>query len=161
MEGSPLYENVANDLDVELPSHHRRDDPEVRADVVEALRADAVLPDSVDASVTDGVVTLTGTADRQSQRKEAEFVARTIMGVADDIELIGPTPSSQQVKQSIREALRTDAGLDWDSIVVTTSPGTVTLSGTVHSWDERHAAVAAASDVAGVRTVHDRPTISD
>ena len=119
--------------------------------------------DDRDAGVADGVVTLTGTADHKFQTKEAEFVARTIMGVADvydEVELVGPTPSVQDVEQSIRRALGTEADVAMDGIVVTASPGTVTLTGTVRSWAQRHAAVAAASDVARVRTVHDRLSIS-
>jgi osmotically-inducible protein OsmY len=160
---APLYENVANELDVELLSEHRRDDADVCADVVGALRSDPVVPDTIHARVADGVVTLTGTADHKFECKEAEFVARTIMGVADvydEVELVGPTPSVQDVEQSIRRALGPDADVGTDGVVVTASPGTVTLTGTVRSWAQRHAAVAAASDVAGVRTVHDRLSIS-
>jgi osmotically-inducible protein OsmY len=163
MGEAPLYDNVANELDVELLSEHRRQDADVRADVVQSLRSDAVVPDTIDASVADGVVTLTGTAEHRYQCKEAAFVARTIMGVADvydEVELVGPIPSVQDVALSIRTALGTDADLGPDGIVVTVSPGTVTLTGTVSSWDRRHAAVAAASDVAGVRTVHDQLSIS-
>lgn len=163
MGDAPLYDNVANELDVEHLSEHRRADADVRADVVQSLRSDAVVPDTVDADVADGVVTLTGTADHESERKEAELVARTIMGVADvydEVELVGPPPSVQDVEQSIRSALGTDAAVGTDGIVVIASPGTVTLTGTVRSWAERHAAVAAAADVAGVRTVHDRLSIS-
>jgi osmotically-inducible protein OsmY len=161
---APLYENVANELDVELLSEHRRHDADVRADVVLSLRSDPVVPDTIDADVVDGVVTLTGMADHKFQRKQAEYVARTIMGVADvydEIELVGPTPSVRDVEQSIGRALGTGAAIGTDGVVVTASPGTVTLTGTVRSWAQRHAAVAAASDVAGVRTVNDRLSISD
>jgi len=44
--------------------------------------------------------------------------------------------------------------------VVASSNGTVTLRGTVRSWSERDAAVAAAWAVAGVRAVHDHLTLS-
>jgi osmotically-inducible protein OsmY len=161
MEGAPLYENVANEIDVEIPSEHRRDDSDVRADVAEALGADALVPDTVEADVTGGVVTLTGTADQQYQRAEAEFVARTVLGVADvddEVDLVGPVPRLPDVERSIREALGPDAAAT--DIVVTTSPGTVTLSGSVRSWAQRRAAVAAAAAVARVRTVHDHLAIS-
>jgi osmotically-inducible protein OsmY len=161
MDGAPLYENVENVLDVEIPGRHRRADADVRADVAAALRSDPLVPDTVEAEVTDGVVTLTGAADHGYETKEAEFVARTIMGVADvdnEVDLVGPVPSQPEVERSIWAALGPDAAST--DIAVTTSPGTVTLSGSVHSWTQRHSAVAAAAAVRGVRTVHDHLVIS-
>jgi osmotically-inducible protein OsmY len=161
MDSAPLYENVENLLDVEIPGQHRRADADVRADVAKALRADPLVPDTVKAEVTDGIVTLTGAADHRYECKQAEFVARTVMGVADvenEVDLVGPVPSQLEVERSIRAALGPDAAAT--DIAVTASPGTVTLSGRVHSWTQRHAAIGAAAEVAGVRTVHDHLAIS-
>ena len=49
---------------------------------------------------------------------------------------------------------------DADNIVVASSNGTVTLRGSVRSWSERDAAVAAAWATPGVRTVDDHLTLS-
>jgi len=160
-DSAPLYENVENLLDVEIPGRHRRADADVRADVAKALRADPLVPDTLTAEVTDGIVTLTGAADHRYECKQAEFVARTVMGVADvenEVDLVGPAPSQPEVERSIRAALGPDVAAT--DIAVTASPGTVTLSGRVTSWAQRHAAVAAAAEVAGVRTVHDHLAIS-
>ena len=97
MDSAPLYENVENLLDVEIPGQHRRADADVRADVAKALRADPLVPDTVKAEVTDGIVTLTGAADHRYECKQADFVARTVMGVADvenEVDLIGRVPAS-------------------------------------------------------------------
>jgi hypothetical protein len=112
MDGAPLYSNVANYLDVQIPGRHRRADAGVRADVTGAFRSDPLVP------------------------------------------------SRPEVERSIRSTLGADAAAT--DIAVTTSPGTVTLSGTVPSWTQRHAAVAvaAAAAVGGVRTVHDHLTVS-
>ena len=158
---SALYENGENRLDVEIPGHHRRADADVRADVAESLRADPLVPDTVAAEVTDGVVTLTGAADHRYECKQAEFVALTVMGVADvddEVDLVGEVPSPRVVERSIRATLGPDAAAT--DIAVTASPGTVALTGSVQSWAQRHAAVAAAAAVAGVRTVHDHLAIS-
>jgi osmotically-inducible protein OsmY len=80
-----------------------------------------------------------------------------VAGVDDEVDLVGPVPSRQEVERSIRAMLGPDAAST--DIAVTTSPGTVTLSGSVHSWTQRHSAVAAAA-VRGVRTVHDHLVIS-
>ncbi len=77
-----------------------------------------------------------------------------------NVALTGPTPSSHNVEHSIRKALERDARLDAGNIVVATAPGAVTLNGTVASWAEHEAAVAAAWAAPGVRTVHDNLTVS-
>ena len=154
---------VTNDLEVRLLTEHRRADADLRGDVLQALMLDALVPGTIGVTVQDGVVTLTGTAERQFQREEAEFVAGTVAGVTgvqNDVELTGPTPSSHNVDHSIKKALERDAKLDAGNIVVATAPGTVTLNGTVASWAEHDAAVAAAWAAPGVRTVHDNLTLS-
>jgi osmotically-inducible protein OsmY len=73
--------NVNNNLDVRVLTEQRREDSELRGDVLQALMLDAVVPTTVDATVKDGMVTLTGTAQWQYQRDEAEFVAANVLGV--------------------------------------------------------------------------------
>jgi osmotically-inducible protein OsmY len=154
---------VANDLDVRLLTEHRREDAELRGDVLQALMLDTLVPTTIEASVTDGFVTLTGTADRYYQREEAEFIAGNVLGVTgveNDVYLTWPTPSPGDVQHSITKALERDAKLDADNLVVATSNGTVTLSGSVRSWSEHDAAVAVAWAAPGVTKVHDHLTIS-
>jgi BON domain len=108
----------------------------------------ALVPSTIDVAVKSGVVTLTGAAKRQYEREEAEFVAGTVggvTGVENDVELVGPTPSSHDIEHSIKRAIERDAKLDARDVRVATSPGTVTLRGTVRSWAEHDAAVYAAS----------------
>ena len=57
------------------------------------------------------------------------------------------------VDSEIRKAFIRNAGLDADNIGITTSGGTVRLSGTVRSWEELEAAVAAAAAAPGVKDV--------
>jgi osmotically-inducible protein OsmY len=73
--------NVNNNLDVRILTEQRRENSELRGDVLQALMLDAVVPTTVDATVKDGMVTLTGTAQWQYQRDEAEFVAANVLGV--------------------------------------------------------------------------------
>src|SRR6185436_13818766 len=82
--------SVDNQLKVRLLNDERRADAELRGDVLQALMLDSLVPATVDAKVDDGFVTLTGNADYQFQRDEAEFVASNIAGaldVFDEIEL--------------------------------------------------------------------------
>jgi len=106
---------VSNDLDVRLLTEHRREDAELRGDVLHAHMLDTLVPTTIEASVTDGFVTLTGTADRYYQREEAEFIAGNVLGVTgleNDVYLTWPTPSPGDVQHSITKALERDAKLD-------------------------------------------------
>src|SRR4029450_1568952 len=84
-----------------------------------------------------GLVTLTGTAAWQYQRKEAEFVAGNVPGVADvdnQIALTTPQPTAGDIKQSIERALQRNANLDAEGLTVTEHGNMVMLSGAVSSW---------------------------
>jgi osmotically-inducible protein OsmY len=149
---------VVNDLDVDVLRGNRRPDTDLRGDVLQALMLNALVPSSVDAIVRDGVVTLTGTAAYQYERDEAEFVASNVSGVArvdDEIVLDGPSPAAEDVRHSIKDAFKRNAKLDAESLSVSSSNGTVTLSGVVGSWSEHDAAVDAAWAAPGVRRVRD------
>src|SRR5262249_14404886 len=140
------------------------EDADVRGDVLRALQLDAHLPAGIDATVQDGFVTLTGAVDWQHQRDEASFVAGNVAGVtgvADRIALNRSASNDGDAESSIRGAFRRDARLGAnDNLTVVISSGTATLTGTVHSWAERDAAVAAAWSAPGVSTVNDRISVS-
>ena len=150
---------VDNELTVRLLDDIRRDDADVRGAVLQALMLDAIVPSSIDASVKDGIVTLTGMAPFNYQRDEAEFVAGNVPGVIgldDKVELTFDDPSPTDVRQSIAKAFKRDASLDAEALSIDTFDGTVTLSGHVESWVEHDAAVNAAWAAPGVLTVDDQ-----
>jgi osmotically-inducible protein OsmY len=97
--------SVDNKLQVRLMNDAKRADADLRGDVLQALMLDSIVPNTVNAKVQDGFVTLTGTASWQYQRDEAEFLASNIVGaldVYDEIELQDPTPNAGDVQESIR-----------------------------------------------------------
>ena len=150
--------SVENKLEVKVLNGGKREDAELRGDVLQALMLDSLVPKTVDAKVDDGLVTLTGTADWQYQRDEAEFVSGNVFGVIAVIDEIGlkPSPSATDVKHSIKEAFKRNAKLDADDLTVTTSNGTATIEGVVNSWAEHDQAVAAAWFSPGVNDVDDQ-----
>jgi osmotically-inducible protein OsmY len=155
--------DVDNELKVRILTEQRREDADLRGDVLQALMLDSLVPTTIDAKVEYGFVTLTGNADWQYQRDEAEFIAGNIIGVTgveNDVYLNIVQPSPGDVRESIKKALKRDAKLDAASLSVETVEGTVILTGTVHSWSERDAAVAAAWAAPGVTAVNDLLTVT-
>ncbi len=70
---------VANDLEVRLVAG--RTDADIAADAATMLKLHHEVPDSVQAAVHHGHVTLTGTTDWHYQRMQAEKAVRYIRGV--------------------------------------------------------------------------------
>jgi osmotically-inducible protein OsmY len=155
--------SVDNQLQVRLLTDQRRSDAELRGDVLQALMLDGLVPATVDAKVEDGFVTLTGSAEWQYQRDEAEYVTSNIVGaldVYDKIDLEHPTPDAGDVQGSIKKAFKRNAALDADDLYVSTDNGTVTINGTVSSWAQHDEAIDAAWAAPGVTSVADRMTVA-
>ena len=153
---------VDNELEVRILNEQRREDAEVRGDVLQALMLDSLVPETVEANVKDGFVSLTGTASWQYQREEAAFIAGNVLGVLgvdNDIYLENAGPYAGDVKDSIKKALERDAKLDSDRVGVETVDGTAVLTGSVRSWAEHDSAVAEAWAAPGVTSVDDQISI--
>ena len=148
---------VNDELRVQILDRDRREDTELRGDVLHALILDGVIPTTVDARVAGGFVTLTGTASWQYQRDEAKFIVANVPGVfaiEDRIKLI-TSPDGRDIGSDISGAFTRSARLDAKGLSISTSPGSVTLSGVVRSWAEHDEAIAAAWGAPGVTEVHD------
>jgi osmotically-inducible protein OsmY len=149
---------VTNDLEVRLLTEHRRDDADIRGAVLRALHFNSRIPESIDARVDNGRVTLTGTAAWQYQREEAEYIAGNVLGVRgvkDHIDLTYTEPRAGDVQEAIRKAFKRNAKIDADDVSVDAHDGTVVLTGSVSSWTEHDEALAAAWAGPGVTGVDD------
>ena len=154
---------VRNQIDVQILTHERREDADLRGDVLEALMLDAQVPMTVDARVGNSCVVLTGEADWQYERDEAERVAGNVSGVREVVNAIllnGSTALGADVERTIRRAFARSARLDAERLDVTVTDGTITLTGQVQSRPEHDEARAAAWSAPGVRSVDDRLTVS-
>jgi osmotically-inducible protein OsmY len=154
---------VDNELSVRILTKSRRADADLRGDVLQAMLLDSLIPTTVDAKVQDGYVTLSGSVDWQYQRDEATFVAGNVLGVTgvdNEILVGGDTRTVDEVSDDIQKAFKRDAKIDADNLAVAASGGTVTQSGSVRSWSEHDAALAAAWAAPGVTTVDDRLIVS-
>ena len=152
---------IASELKVELSSSATRTDEDIARVAKNHLDWNYLVPDTVKVKVTNGVVTLEGTAEWQYQREEAERVVRPLMGVKGVFNAIAVTPraSASDVRVKIEDALKRSAATDASHIKVETSNGNVTLRGTVNSWAERGAAEHAAWAAPGVKRVDDFITV--
>jgi osmotically-inducible protein OsmY len=149
---------VKNELQVRpVIGDQQRNDAELRANVLQALMLNSLVPSSIDAKVADGYVTLTGTANWHFEREEAEYVASNVpgvFGVRSEI-VLEPAASAADVTKTIEDSYRRLADIEADTIDVQTNNGKVTLSGTVSSWAAHDAAVDAAWWAPGVTDVVD------
>lgn len=152
--------DVANDITVKVPGALTRTDTEIAQAVRQALEWDVFVPDDkIRSTVSDGWVTLEGTVDRWSQRDDAERAVRNlagVKGVTNTITLKVTKPVTEDVRKAIEQALERRAEREARHIRVEVHDGTVTLTGTVHTWAERKSVLAAARFTPGVRSVDDR-----
>jgi osmotically-inducible protein OsmY len=156
-EGVYGVRSVKDELSVRVLTSERRDDAELRGRVLQAMMLNSLVPTTIDASVKDGVVTLTGTANWQYQREAAEDTAANILGAVEVIDEVRleVMAKSADVKGSITKALERSAKVQADNLSVDTYNGSVTISGTVGSWAEHDAVIAAAWSAPGVTSIDD------
>ncbi len=137
-------------------------DAELAIAVENALRLDEVVNQhTVDAAVSERIVTLHGETTSLRDKRRAERVARTVRGVSVVINEIDVRPPDRlegrtdaAVAEDVRDALVTDAVTEsWEVLVVGVEDGVVTLTGEVDSWREKLLVENAVADVAGVRDI--------
>lgn len=148
---------VALELAVRLSPDHRRSDTDV------AQAADAVLKhlssipaNAVRVMVDKGWVTLQGELEWDYQRRLVEKSIshlKGVIGVSNDISL-KHRPQPPDLADRIRRALVRRAEREARHIDIRVNAnGSVTLSGTVHSWPERAAAEGTVRSAPGVHWV--------
>jgi osmotically-inducible protein OsmY len=143
---------VANDIEVRLKLD--RTDPDIAADVVRALEL-RMIPNSVQAVVHNGHVTLTGRVEWQYQKRDAEKALRYIKGVRQVLNhiTVAPRAVERDVHHRIVEVLHRNANIDARHIDVKVSGDKAILTGKVGTWLQRESAEHAAADAPGIAHV--------
>ena len=77
---------VENRLEVRRLDSQKRKDAELRADILQALMLDDLVPDTIDVRVEDGVVALTGYADWRYQPEAAKLAVAHSIGELEVVE---------------------------------------------------------------------------
>src|SRR5688572_20530107 len=122
---------VANDIEVRL--RLERTDADIAQDAARALELRSIIPESVQAIVHHGHLTLTGKVEWLYQKESAERAVRHIRGVRNVLNHITVAfrAVAGDVPHRIVKALHRHADVDAPHITVVVSGDTATLTGTV------------------------------
>lgn len=138
-----------------------RSDVEVWRETLDSLRQnDRIDASEISVDVTNGVVSLVGCVSTFSEKKLASDLAGRVRGVVSVNNALRVVPATDRTDESVAEDVR--AALERDirinlanRIGVTVNQGSVVLTGTVGSADQKLAAVEDTQSVAGVVDVVD------
>jgi len=155
--------NVHNHLEVVLPLGDYRDDALLTTAANNALTLNITVPDGVEATASDGNLTLTGTVTYGPQRAAAELAVAGLTGVRNVKDYIDIASDADPIDVDllVQVALVRWALIPDDSdVTVDTMGNTVTLTGHVRTWPEHDAVIDAAWMAGGVNDVNDILTIT-
>jgi osmotically-inducible protein OsmY len=150
--------SVANHLEVVLPDSDFRDAPKLTTAANNALAANVTVPDTVEATAEDGIITLTGTVAYGTERAAAETAVSGLVGVRNvrnDIQIsyvIDPVDVDLHVQQALERSALVADGSD---VTTETKDGIITLTGHVRTWAEHDAVLVAALMARGAIDVRD------
>lgn len=153
---------IAEELEVSFTGVHSRTDSDIAEALVSSLKWHVWVPSSVQATVENGWVTLTGAVKWGYERTSAESAVTHlagVKGVSNNITL-KPSVKPTAVKEAIEKALKRNAEIDAENVIVSAEGSKITLSGSIRSWDEREQAGAAAWNAPGVTAVANDLTLS-
>lgn len=153
---------INNQIEVESPTRSWSD-IEISVAARKALEWDSLIPhERIQITVSNGWVALEGEVDLLRERVDAESIVRRLAGVRgvyNQIALNSSEANTENVREAIEEELKKRARLEAERIKVSLNDGTVTLSGTVQSWEEERAIINAAAHAPGVRGITDHLNI--
>ncbi len=154
---------VAAELDIKLYGTAERGDFDIAQSALTSLRLNTCVPaDQIHVLVEKGWVTLDGEVEWQYQASAAEDEVRYLLGVRGITNLIAIKPklNPADIKSKIESAFARRAQLDANQIKVEVVDSTVTLRGTVRSWEEKKKAETAAWSAPGVSKVQNDVFVS-
>ena len=132
-------------------------DADITRAVQRHLEEDTALrSERVEATVTNGICTLTGTVRNLLAKERALHVAETLRGVRSVIDRVDVMPvvrTDEQLKTDVTSALKNDAVTRAHPVTVAASDGKVMLSGVVASWPEKGIFEQVAKAVRGVKSI--------
>ena len=135
-------------------------DAQIQADVTKAL--DNKRFKDVKASVSNGVVTLTGTVDLYSEKEDADrkiHHRKNIKGVENEIEVAGPTVEDATLRSKLAEKLAYDrvgyGTTAFNALTIGVQNAVVTLGGVAYGPTDKDSALSLVANYPGVKDVVD------
>ncbi|HKN85883.1 MAG TPA: BON domain-containing protein [Nitrospiraceae bacterium] len=110
-------------------------------------------------SVSQGVVTLKGSVEKQVHSLAAEKAAQTVPGVADVVNLIkvvGAPRPDREIERDLVFYLQSSSLVNLDDVDYRVTDGTVTLKGHIDNLSHKYAIASDVEKIHGVRSVDAR-----
>lgn len=152
--------SVTNNMDVKLLDSFKRSDAELKEAVINTIKWNSAIDeDRVKVLVKDGWVTLEGTVEWDFQKSKAKNLAEDltgVIGVTNNITVVTSTPTSREIKDKIRAAIKRNIDFNGNKITVEVDGSKVSLSGDVRSLREKNDAEYAAWSAPGVTSVDNK-----
>jgi osmotically-inducible protein OsmY len=119
--------------------------------------------DLIDASTSQGIVTLSGSVDNLLAKERALKIAESIRGVRGAVDRITVTPVSRpdaDIRKDILAVLLEDPATESYQVAVSVQDAVATLTGSVGSYAEKQLAARIAKGIKGVKEVRNDVTIN-
>jgi osmotically-inducible protein OsmY len=156
--------NVTNELVIEpwknqgeKKSAVAPSDSELRSALLEELKLDPRVDEQkISVRASHGHVTLEGTVKTHQEKRIAEMDAHNVVGVGwvtNNLFAVVDRREDWAIRDDVKFNFETDYALEAFNLSVGVTNGTVSLSGTVHTWYQKYHARDVASRVSGVRSV--------
>ncbi len=138
-------------------SDGRPSDTEITAAVDGEFIYDSVVPfNEIDVMTAAGIVTLSGECKTLLAKERAEAIAESTRGVRSVVNLVTVKPvvrDNEEIRRDVKEGLLNDAATESYEVQVEVDNGTVTLAGTVDSWQEKELVSSVTKGIKGVAGV--------
>ena len=119
--------------------------------------------DLIDASTSQGIVTLSGSVDNLLAKERALKIAESLRGVRGVVDRITVTPVSrpdEDIRKDILAVLLEDPATESYQVAVSVQDAVATLTGSVGSYAEEQLAARIAKGIKGVKEVRNDVTIN-